>query len=226
MFSVKIKNYMTLFTTLFLLMAGCSFEQNVKLDARLSIPPAVKQMPQHIGVYYSPEFIEFKKKIELGCLRNGKWEKTSFFFTFPVGTASRDLFNQCLSSMFTSVETIPAPHLRSNQAFSIDGWLEPKIESFNWEMNCTNDYFSAGSFTATIVYLIKIYDSDGHLVTSIKAMGTSTAKSPKPCFKDCRDSPTEQAIQDAMAKFLIDFYDRAEIQQWLSNHVTVPGELK
>lgn len=221
---MKTKKYLTLFTTLFLFMVGCSFERTLKLDARLSRPPAVKQIPLRIGVYYNPEFTDFTKKLELiGCGPNGRKDKSGIFFTFTIGEASKDLFDQCISSMFTAVLQIPSPRHCSNHASSIDGWLEPKIESFNWETICSNDFFSQGRIVARVVYSVNLYGCDGRLVTSIESIGSSS-EHPKVCLtKDCKDSlATEQAMQDAMAKFMIDFYDQPEVQQWLSSHIVVP----
>jgi hypothetical protein len=217
------KNYIALFTTLFLLVTGCSVERNIKIDARLSLPPVVRQLPLHIGVHYNPEFIEFTNKFELiGCGPNGRRDKTYIFFIFPIGVASRDFFEQCISGMFASVQPISDPHQFSKQLSPIDGWLEPKIESFNWETDCTNDFLSDFRFISSIAYSVNLYDSNSQLVTSIKFRGLSFVNVKDFKFQD-NSLGAERAIQDAMGKFMIDFYDLPEVQQWLSNHVVVPG---
>lgn len=219
--------YITLFVILTLFMAGCTIERTLKLDARLSLPPAINKIPLHIGVYYNPNFIEYTPKFQLiACGPNGRKDESGLHFIFPVGVASRDLFDQCISSMFASVVLISDPKQFASQVSFIDGWVEPKIESFNWEMECTSDYFSTGRLTASIVYSVNLYNSDGHLVTSIKSIGTSV-EHPELCFQNCKDSiVTEQAIRDGMAKFMIDFYERPEAQQWASSHTGVKGCLK
>jgi len=208
-------NYVALFSVLSLLMTGCSFERTMKLDARLSVPPAVRQSPLHIGVYYSREYIEFTKKLEMtACGPNGRRDGTGVFFIFPLGVASRDLFDQITAGMFTAVTRMPDPSSTVSQSLSLDGYLAPEIESFEWDMACSKAYFSAGNLVANITYVIKLYSHNGQFVTSMSIHG-SGAVQPKPCFRNCRDSlVTEQAMQDAMAKFMIEFYEQQEVKPW------------
>jgi hypothetical protein len=219
------KIHWILLTALALLTAGCSFERNIKLDARLPLPPAFKQMPLNIRVYYSPEFVGYTKKIELiGCGPNGRKDKTGIFFIFPIGTSSRDLFDQIIESMFTSVTRTSGASLSFSNTQSIDGLLELRIESFDWETECTRDYLSTGRFLARVSYVINLYDSpDGRLLSSIRVEGQGT-EDPRLCLKDCKDSiAAEQAIQDAMAKFMTDFQKQPEVRAWLSSHASMPG---
>ena len=215
---------MALLTASFLLFTGCSLERNLKLDARLPLPPAVKQMPVHIGLYYSPEFVKYARRIELiGCGPSGRRDRSGIYFVFPVGTASEDLFDQVIGSMFAKIISTSSPSQTSNNVSSVDGLLEPQIESFHWETVCSKDYLSTGKFAARVRYVINLYSPDGHLVLSMRVEGFGTEK-PKLCFADCKDSlAAEQAMQDAMAKFMIEFPEQPEVKQWLSTRVPVPG---
>ena len=214
-------------TVLILLATGCTIEQTVKYDAvRLPVAPAVKQIPIHIGVYYSPEFIEYKKRIELiGCGLYGRPDKSGIFYIFPIGTASKDLFEQTLSSMFTAVTGIPEPPQSAKNKLSVDGVLEPRIESFNWDIVCSQDYLSAGKYSTIVKYLINVYDSKGHFVTSMHVEGRALKK-PKICLgQSCQDVyGTEQAMKDAIAKFLIDFQEQPEVKQRLLTGTSAPGK--
>jgi hypothetical protein len=223
-----------LITVIILLVAGCSFERTLKLEARLPPSPTVKQNPLHIGVYYSPEFVEYTKKIELlGCAPSGVLEKTGLIFTFPIGTASRDLFDQSISSMFKTVTRMSNPPHASSNTPSVDGVLEPRINSFGWGTLCSHNLFSTGKLSANVSYFINLYDSEGHLVVSMNVEGRGIEKT---IFdlgdlckfgNSCNDSiAAEQAMQDAMAKFMVDFQEQPEVKQWLSNCVSAPGEHK
>ena len=206
------KNYMALFTTLFLFIAGCSVERNLKIDARLPLPPAFKQIPIRIGVYYSPELLALTNKSEFVCRPN---ERSDIFFIFPVGAASSDLFDQIITSMFVSVTRLPSPSQSSNRGSSIDGLLELRIESFKWELVCTkgNDL---NHILAKIRYIVNLYDPGGHLISSLRISGSGVEK-PKACFRGCKDSyATEQALQDAMANFMLKFCEQPEVKQWIS----------
>jgi len=223
---VKTKNYIALFTALFLFIAGCSIERNLKLDARVPLPPAVKQIPLHIGVYYSPEFIEYTKKIELvGCGPNGRRDKTGIFFIFPVGNASRDLFDQIFTSIFATVTRMSDLSNSFSDNPAVDGFLEPRIKSFDWDTACSQNYLSTGHLSARVNYVIDLHDPDGNLVISMPIEGRSKEK-PKVCFGEgCKDSiVAEQAMQDAIAKFMINFGEQPDVKQWLSTRVSAPGK--
>jgi hypothetical protein len=213
---MKTKHFMVLLITLFLFMAGCSIERSLKLDARLPLSPAVKQAPLHIGVYYSPEFIDYTKKIELiGCGPSGRRDRYGIFSIFPVGAASRDLFDQITAGMFAFVTRVADPSQPLSDTSSVDGLLELRIESFDWGTMCTKDYLSTGKFTASVCYVINLYSSEGSLVASMRVEGLGIEK-PKLCLVDCKDSlAAERAMQDAMARFMIEFSEQPQVREWL-----------
>jgi hypothetical protein len=221
-----LKIHRALITVIILLIAGCSVERNVKLDARLPLTPVFRQIPLHIGVYYSPEFIEYTRNIEfisVGCGPNGGRVNSGFYYKFPVGTASTDLFDQIVTSMFTTVTRTSAapPYLNNTQP--VDGILEPLIESFEWYSVCPNA-LSTGIHIAQVNYVVNFYNGpDGKLVASLRVSGKGSEKL-RFCLGGCKDSiASEQAMQDAMAMFMIDFQERQEVRQWLSSHAVMPG---
>ncbi|MBP6941810.1 MAG: hypothetical protein KBB65_08560 [Syntrophorhabdaceae bacterium] len=213
---MRTKHFMALFITLILCVAGCSVERSLKLDARLPLPPAVKPAPLHIGVYYGPEFIDYTKKIELiGCGPSGRRDRYGIFFIFPVGAASRDLFDQVAAGMFAAVTRVSDPAKPFRDASSLDGLLELRIESFDWGTACTKDYFSTGKFTASVRYVIDLYDSGGSSVASMSVEGLGIEK-PRFCLVDCKDSlAAERAMRDAMAKFMVEFNEQPQVREWL-----------
>lgn len=212
-----------LIAALILLLSGCSsIERNVKLDTRLPHPPAVKKIPLHMGVYYSPEFLGYTGRKQLiMCGPSGRRDPSGVDFLFPVGTASVDLFGQIVQSMFTEITGTAGP---LNNTSSVDALLEPQIEFFDWDMVCSKDYLSTGIISAKVRYVIHLYDGpDRRLVASLPVEGRSSEK-PELCFKECRDSlAVEQAIQDAMARFMIEFHEQPEVKRWLSARTTMTG---
>jgi len=227
-FIMTIKIHFIITAVFILFLAGCSIERTLKLDARLPIPPAVKQYPLHVGVYYSPEFVEYTKKIELiGCGPNGRRDRFGIFFAFPIGTATRDLFDQIIANMFKAVTRMSIPQDSSGNVQSVDGIFEPRIESFTWDTVCTKDYFSTGQFSTTVSYVIDLYDPEGHLVLSMYVEGRGVEK-PKLCFGDsCNVSiGAKLAIQDAMAKFMTDFEEQVEAKRWLETRISVSDNHK
>jgi hypothetical protein len=221
------KIYTLLFTSLILLITGCSVERNLKLDARVPLPPAFQKIPLHIGVYYSPEFVEYTKKLEmLSCGPHGRRDRFDIFFIFPIGAASKDLFDQITASMFTKVTVTSVPSRSLNTALPLDEILEPEVDFFKWDTLCSKDYFSEGKMAAAVGYTIRVYGPDGRPLTKILVKGLSIEK-PKLCFRDCRDSlVTEKAIQDAMAKFMVEFPEQPAVRQWLSTAVKRSGKVQ
>jgi hypothetical protein len=218
---MRTKNYPVLCTALLLLLTGCSFERHVRLSTRLPIRPAVEQLPLRIGVHYSEEFIESTKKLEvIGCGPNGRRDPSGIFFIFPIGIASRDLFDQVVASMFASVTHVAGLSQPPHQPSAIAGLLEPLIESFTWELECTDNYLSDGKYAAVIEYVVNLYEPDGQLVKSFRVQGAGF-ETPRLCFRDCRDSfAADQAMLDAMAYFMVEFRKQPEINRWISHHNT------
>lgn len=213
------KGQIVLFVAMGLIVAGCALETQVKLDARLPLNPIRTQMPLRVGVYYSPEFLSYVKKIEFSC----PYERYGVFFVFPIGAASKDLFDQITSSMFASVSRLPDRFQSSGNESPMDGILELQIESFHWEcLRSRPD--TRNRIVADIRYIVNLYDSSGHMIESIRVAG-SGFEILKLCFRDCRDSlATEQAMQDAMANFLLGFCEHPKVKQWSSTHGVLCGD--
>ena len=214
--------YKALIAAVILLVSGCSIERNVKLDTRLPHPPAVKQTPLHMGVYYSPEFLGYTERKQLiMCGPSGRRDPSDIYFIFPVGSASRDLFDQVIGSMFTEITRKAGPLTNTS---SVDALLEPQIEFFDWDMVCSTDYLPTGIISVKVSYVIHFYNGpDRHLVASLHVEGRSSEK-PELCFNECRDSlAAEQAIQDAMARFMIEFQEQPEVKRWFSTRTATTG---
>jgi len=211
--------HIALFIAIGFLMTGCSNDVLVKLDARLPLRPAHVQTPLRLGVYYSPEFLSYTKKIEFAC----SGERYGVFYVYPIGAASKDLFDQIASGMFTSVSRISDPSQSTSHESSIDGVLEPHIESFTWKC-LRSKPGTRNRIVADIRYMVNLYDPSGQIVESIRVAG-SGFEILKLCFSDCRDSfATEQAMQDAMSNFMLGFCKHTEIKRWSSTHGALCGE--
>ena len=209
-----------LFAALFLIVAGCSVERNLKLDARLSLSPAFQPIPVRVGVFYSPEFLAATKKIELKCRPN---ERTDIFFIFPLGQASSELFDQIAASIFASVRRLSGRVPSADEKGTVDGVLELRIVAFEWKPQCPQE--KSYHILSRISYTVNLFDPDGRLITSAGISGVGSEK-PKPCFSGCKDSyATERAIRDAMADFMLRFFERPEVKEWLSKRNMPEGSL-
>lgn len=215
-------NLAGLLAGLLLALTGCTVERTLKLDARLSRPPVVRQLPRRVGVYYSPEFVGYSRTIGLmSCGLDGRRGDLGVYFIFPIGPASRELFDQIAARMFATVTPVAAPPPYPGGRPPLDGILVPQIASFDWNLLCGQ---ATGYYEARVVYLIALYDGvDGRLVATLPVVGRGLEK-PKVCLRDCRDSVgTEQALRDAMAAFMVEFPEQPEVRQWLSRPAPAPG---
>jgi hypothetical protein len=125
--------------------------------------------------------------------------------------------------MFISVTRTSAPSQPLSNISSLDGLLEPRIESFDWDTDFSDPSFV--KFRARVSYVINLYNSpDGSFVTSMHAEGQNTEKAYLVAAGDSKQRlAAEQAMRNAMAKFVIDFQEQPEVKRWRSTHTSVPG---
>lgn len=213
--------YRTLAIAFIIIMTGCSHERTAQLDTRLPRSPVVKQMPLHVGVDYSPEFLGFTARKEIiFCGPSGRKDSTRIYYTFPIGAASRDLFDQIIESMFTEI-TRTAGTLTNTS--SVDALLEPQIEFFDLDFVCSQDSLSEETISAKVNYVIHLYNGpDRHLVVSFHVGGQSRER-PYLVVRNAGKTLAEQAMRDAMARFMIEFQDNPEVKRWLSTRSAVTG---
>jgi hypothetical protein len=193
----------------------------VKLDARLPLSPIVEKLPLHVGVHYSPEFLVYVRKFPfIMCADGGRSpiSDSGMSYAFPVGTASKDLFDQVIASMFTIATRSSDQSSPLSGVTSFDGVFELQIVSFDWASSCFyGKWTPKGRFITRVSYTISLYSKDGHLVTSMNFNGEGSEKYEVCFFVDCEKSlATEEAMLDAMAKFMIEFREQPEVKRWLS----------
>jgi hypothetical protein len=194
----KIKWQATLLLGAFLVVLGCA--HSIPMKGVLETPPAVGKIPLNVGVYYSPEFRNYKHE---GARGGDRWE-------FPLGSASVSLFDRVFSETFISTMTVESrPPLSGSK---LDAVIEPRIEAFDFNI----PYLKTGTYTAEITYRFTIHSIKGDPVTSWTVQG-SAAKRGQAGFEFARwpGEAADLAMQDAATKFMKGFYDVPGLQRWI-----------
>lgn len=189
----------------FLVVLGCT--HSIPMKGVLGTPPAVERIPLKVGVYYSPEFRNYKHE---GSRGGDRWD-------FPLGSASVSLFDRVFPETFISTMTVESrPPL---SGIKLDAVIEPKIEGFDFGI----PFLKTGTYTAEITYRFTLYSLKGDPVASWTVRG-SGAKRGQIGFEFARwpGEAADLAMQDAATKFMNGFSDVTEVQRWIKETKASP----
>ena len=78
----------------FLVIFGCTHA--IPMKGTMETTPTTERVPLKLGVYYSPDFRNYKY---VGSRGGDRWE-------FPLGNTSVSLFDRVFSDMFTSARSV------------------------------------------------------------------------------------------------------------------------
>ena len=188
-----------------ILLTCCNF--SVPLSPSLDLSETKSQLPFTVGAYYSPEFQEYEAVELVGF--HGESE-----FIRPLGQASISIFDKALSVIFDKVVHLaswpPLKEIGANVAIVI----EPRIEAHDF--GPPNRGVGWGpAVWAEITYGIRIYSPKGDEigVWKVHGMGETETQS----FRELQvlGRATDQAIQDAITKFVTGFREVPEVKRWL-----------
>jgi len=203
------------FTILFLL-ASCACTRYIELNPKLDKQSLYDPIPLTVGYYKNPELINRLEERDYN--RSGS-------FVFPIGQASTELFEQILATMFAKV--VPTPN-RNIKRFSgtqqLAGIIDIDITEF---FSSVDSMYTGNPFPYSITYKISITDSFGNPVASWPVTSHCNTSQACPGRLFCTHSDVvEFVMQDAMAKFMVDFHNKPEITKWLSDLGVKEREVK
>jgi hypothetical protein len=121
------------------LLYGCAVRRQVPLNPTLPESTKRDKLPITIGIYYKPEF------------RNYKYAHANY--RAEVGHANLTLFNKALAAMFQRPVEIPQLPSSSAAARAVDVVIEPTIEEFD-------------NAPIEIIYRFNLYTSAGVKIAS------------------------------------------------------------
>ena len=181
-----------------MLLSGCSTSIWVEADFP---QPLVNQLPVSMGLILDDDLLDYVHYEEL---------PRQAAYTIQIGEANELMLVQLFESMFTDLTEYNEFPLIEPDSVEIDGVLWPELERFEFDVPVgRRDEF----VEVWIQYLVKLYETDGQLVTEWPVSGYGKAE-----MID-REFALNRAIVVAMrevgATISTKFADQPELQDWL-----------
>jgi hypothetical protein len=181
-----------------LLLTSCSTSVWVEADFP---QPLVNRLPVRMGLILDDDLLDYVHYEEL---------PRQAAYTIQIGEANELMLVQLFQSMFTDIEQFNDFSLIQTNIAEIDGVLWPELERFEFDVPLgQRDEF----VEVWIQYLIKLYETDGQLVTEWPVSGYGKAE-----MVD-REEALNRAIVVAMrevgATISTKFSDQPDLRNWL-----------
>ena len=185
-------------TVLVSMLSGCSTYILVEADFP---QPLVEQLPVSMGLILDDDLLDYVHYEEL---------PRQAAYTIQIGEANELMLVQLFESMFTDLTEYNEFPVIQSDSVEIDGVLWPELERFEFDVPIgQRDEF----VEVWIQYLVKLYETDGQLVTEWPVSGYGKAE-----MID-REVALNRAIVVAMrevgATISTKFTDQPELQDWL-----------
>ena len=185
-------------TVLVSMLSGCSTSIWVEADFP---QPLVEQLPVSMGLILDDDLLDYVHYEEL---------PRQAAYTIQIGEANELMLVQLFESMFTDLTEYNEFPVIQSDSVEIDGVLWPELERFEFDVPIgQRDEF----VEVWIQYLVKLYETDGQLVTEWPVSGYGKAE-----MID-REVALNRAIVVAMrevgATISTKFTDQPELQDWL-----------
>jgi len=196
---------------LLLLLVGCG-GANVVVESDFP-EPLVEPLPLHMGVYYSPEFLQYSH-IEQKNEQSAEHQITT-------GPSQVKLFDRLFNQFF--VKTTPLRRLPSAEhPAPVTAVIMPQVEELQFTVPQDT---RREVFEVWIKYKISLLSPAGDLLMEwpLAAYGKTPV-----AFMKSRDEALEQAgivaLRDAGAHFTISFTRLPKIQRWLDTQLGRPAQ--
>ena len=181
-----------------LLLSSCSTSVWVEADFP---QPLVNRLPVRMGLILDDDLLDYVHYEEL---------PRQAAYTIQIGEANELMLVQLFQSMFTDIEQFNDFSLIQTNIAEIDGVLWPELERFEFDVPLgQRDEF----VEVWIQYVIKLYETDGQLVTEWPVSGYGKAE-----MVD-REEALNRAIVVAMrevgATISTKFSDQPDLRNWL-----------
>jgi hypothetical protein len=186
-----------------LLVPGCS--RVVEVDATLDRAPLIAALPATIGVSYNAEFRDHVFRDSLGTINQ---------YEFFPGRSSIPLFDQVFSEMFAESVLVEDGKRSLTGDQSVDAIIAPRITAFT---------VSDRDASVRITYEITLSSPRGQLLGRWVAHG-SGAPDPDMLLVHRNAAQAERAaLRDAVAKFIVSFYEDPVVRTCLNRETGQPG---
>ena len=182
------------------LLTGCLLIVPLKPEANRTL--GISEIPLAVGVYYDTAFRAYEHHFIIG----------STSFNISVGESSVALFDEVFPIVFKrAVPVISRPPLPPGGP-KVAAVIEPKIEEFKE----VHPFILIGTtFSTEITYRLTLYSNEGEQIVSSTFMGHG--EMPASLFNQTRPpgEATSLAMEEAVEKFMSDFPNLPQVQQWI-----------
>ncbi|MFL2539425.1 MAG: hypothetical protein ACJ0RU_08085 [Candidatus Rariloculaceae bacterium] len=181
-----------------MLLSGCSTSIWVEADFP---QPLVNQLPVSMGLILDDDLLDYVHYEEL---------PRQAAYTIQIGEANELMLVQLFESMFTDLTEYNEFPLIEPDSVEIDGVLWPELERFEFDVPVgRRDEF----VEVWIQYLVKLYETDGQLVTEWPVSGYGKAEMID--REDALNRAIVVAMREVGATISTKFTDQPELQDWL-----------
>ncbi|MDG2315461.1 MAG: hypothetical protein P8M36_00915 [Gammaproteobacteria bacterium] len=181
-----------------MLLSGCSTSIWVEADFP---QPLVNQLPVSMGLILDDDLLDYVHYEELPRQAS---------YTIQIGEANELMLVQLFESMFTDLTEYNEFPLIEPDSVEIDGVLWPELERFEFDVPVgQRDEF----VEVWIQYIVKLYETDGQLVTEWPVSGYGKAEMID--RDDALNSAIVVAMREVGATISTKFTDQPELQDWL-----------
>ena len=163
--------------------------------------PLIEPIPVRMGLLLDDEFLDYVHYEEI---------PRQATYTIQIGEANELMMDGLFRSMFTALEPVYVLPLSQGDTDRIDGVLRPELDRYEFDVPIgERDEF----VEVWIQYLVRLYDTDGQLVTEWPVSGYGKAE------LNNRDASLNRATVVAMrevgAVISTRFSEQPDIQYWL-----------
>ena len=163
--------------------------------------PLIEPIPVRMGLLLDDEFLDYVHYEEI---------PRQATYTIQIGEANELMMDVLFRSMFTALEPVYVLPLSQGDSDRIDGVLRPELDRYEFDVPLgERDEF----VEVWIQYLVRLYDTDGQLVTEWPVSGYGKAE------LNNRDASLNRATVVAMrevgAVISTRFSEQPDIQYWL-----------
>ena len=180
------------------LLAGCSTSIWVEADWP---QPLVEPLPVRMGLLLDDEFLDYVHYEEI---------PRQATYTIQIGEANELMMDRLFQSMFAALEPVYVLPLAPDDNHRIDGVLRPELDRYEFDVPIgERDEF----VEVWIQYLVRLYETDGQLVTEWPVSGYGKAE-----LNDRHASlnkATVVAMREVGAVISTRFSEQPDIQYWL-----------
>ncbi len=183
----------SLYATLIVMVSICGcVTTDVSIKPALDFPERTTQIQRTIGVYQSPEFLDYESTVKP--------------YRLPVGQASASLFQELFPKAFKKVVWVESIKPISTEEPQLSAVIEPQIEAFQLYTFVVGRIFKVWT---EIDYVFTVYSPEGVVLDSWSVKGSGESAGSLAISR-----AVNYAMEEAAWRFITSFNNIPEAKRW------------